>query len=258
MPIDPRHGRRIPSGAGISRLLRAVFARQLREVRAAIAAGNPTPNLARWNSVLVDHIQPMLTLHWHQGGHDAIRRIRQAVRIRERSVSGMRLKSDPSLLASLPLDFDVFRPQVLLAIQQAALQFAASTNATSTRQIDTARQKLREELAAGLEQGEAIARLSQRVQSIFVDPVRATSIAMTEASRAMHAGQIMAAKETGIVSGKRWLASSDSCPRCQALDNQVVGLDEPFHVDSRGGPYAVIDHAPLHPHCMCTVIEVLS
>lgn len=77
-------------------------------------------------------------------------------------------------------------------------------------------------------------------------------------SRAYHAGQELAAKQSGVVAGKRWLASSDACERCLALDGKVVALGEPFIVLPEGGPYATVMYPPLHPKCQCSWTEVLN
>jgi hypothetical protein len=146
-------------------------------------------------------------------------------------------------------DFDVFNPRVLEAIRQAVFQFADSTNRTSTVALAKIGSALREALATGLEQGESLAFITARVQEIFDDPNRALMIAATESSRAVHAGQLIAARESGVVAGKRWLASADACDLCLPLDGKEVPLDEDFAVDARGGPYARIPHPPRHPHC---------
>lgn len=143
--------------------------------------------------------------------------------------------------------FDVFNPRVLEAIRQAVYQFCDATNQTATRELGQAIQDLRRELSTGLERGEALSQLTARVQEIFDDPMRAFRIATTEASRAVHAGQLIAAEESGVVQGKRWLASSDACPLCLPLDGVEVPLDQPF-VIAGTGPYAVIQHPPRHPH----------
>ncbi len=62
----------------------------------------------------------------------------------------------------------------------------------------------------------------------------------------------MAAKDSGVVVGKKWLAKSDACKKfCKPLDGKVVGMDEPFDIQPKGGPYAVIMYPPYHPNCTC-------
>src|SRR5262249_12368470 len=155
--------------------------------------------------------------------------------------------------------FDLFNPHVLTAVQQAALQFAASTNATTTLSVAKAREEVRRMLGEGYSVGETNAVLIRRINEVFTDRARARSIGLTESSRAVHLGQVLAAKETGIVKGFRWLASSAHyCELCESLNGKVVAMDQPFYVDPKGGPYAVVYHAPAHPHCRCTVLEILD
>ena len=112
---------------------------------------------------------------------------------------------------------------------------------------------LRLNLAEGLERGEALLKLTGRVQAIFDDPLRAFRIAATETSRAMHLGDFVAAQESDVVTGKFWIASSDACPRCLAAARLgVIPLNRPYFVDPKGGPYAVVLHPPRHPHCLCS------
>jgi len=142
-------------------------------------------------------------------------------------------------------------------IRNAVFQFCDSTNQTTTDLLTTALAKLREELAAGLQAGEAQLSLSQRVYQIFHDPYRAHTIAATETSRAMHGGQLMLAKATGLIRGKRWLASADACDFCLSLNGKEVPLDHDFAIRGTGA-YAHIPYPPGHPRCMCTFVEVLG
>lgn len=151
----------------------------------------------------------------------------------------------------------MFNPRVLEAVDRLTFDFCEETNRTSVQRIDLALRALRRELAGGLEEGEAYVRLTRRVLNIFASPSRAAAIGMTEPSRAMHAGQLLMAQQSGVVKGKRWLASSDACKLCLSLNGKVVGLDEDFAVVGHG-PYARIPHPPAHPHCFCTVTETIE
>jgi hypothetical protein len=168
------------------------------------------------------------------------------------------LPSVPTIESILRDAFSVFNTEVADAARAAAWLFCSTTNATATTALASAVADAREALARGLEQGEALAVLTVRVQQHFGDPRRAATIAMTEASRAVHAGQQAVAEATGgIVTGKTWLASSDACERCLKLNGLTVPLNQHFAVDGGTGPYAVVEHPPLHPHCMCsTTFEV--
>ena len=154
--------------------------------------------------------------------------------------------------------FNELHPHVPEAINRITFDFCQATNQTTSLLLATAHQKLREELLAGMQQGEAIRKLADRVVQIFQDPMRAYRIARTEASRAVHAGQVLASKESQVVKGLQWLAKIDACPICLDLNGEEVELDEDFAYDAGRGNYSRIPHPPRHPHCTCTVIEVLK
>jgi hypothetical protein len=67
----------------------------------------------------------------------------------------------------------------------------------------------------------------------------------------LRGGQLMAAMDSGVATGKTWLASGDACEQCLELDGVTKDLDEPFIVLPGGGPYARVMHPPLHPSCLC-------
>ena len=135
--------------------------------------------------------------------------------------------------------------------------FAASTLATSKYSVLEAYQKTQEIMGHGLASGDALTQTTQALAQVFQDPHRASMIAASESSRLYHGGQLITAEESGQVHGKTWLASSDACEECLALNGKSVPLDEPF-VD-RPGRYGRVMHPPLHPFCMCSLTyELLS
>lgn len=150
---------------------------------------------------------------------------------------------------SLRLSFNVFNLEVLDAVRTMAMHFVESTLATVVKDVADAYEALREQLGAALSRGEALRDISAKVLRIFDEPDRAFRIATTEASRAMHAGQVYVAKVNGVET-KEWLASSDACDFCKSLDGKEVGIDEPFYVHSGGNrAYRKIMAPPAHPHC---------
>ena len=138
------------------------------------------------------------------------------------------------------------------AVDAAALRFCTETNETATRELKQAVEALRRLLKRGLGQDVAVAVLAKKVQRIFNDPYRAYRIAATESVRAVAGGQLLAAEDSGVVRGKRWLRSADPCELCKSISTRkVFKLDEPFYVDPKGGTYSVCKTPPLHPHCQC-------
>lgn len=153
----------------------------------------------------------------------------------------------------------VVEPKLKEALQKATLQFCEDTNATTSMQLEAAITKLREKLGDAIEQGQQRNELAKTVQEVFdfADRDRALRIAVTEESRARHCAADIAAKESGLVKGTKWLISSMPCELCEPLADKEVPLGEPFAVDGKG-PYAKTYFPPRHPNCQCTVVEVLN
>lgn len=158
--------------------------------------------------------------------------------------------------SDLNLSFDLFNPKVIESVNQATMAFCRETLDTATSELTTALEELRRKMREGLAAGDAVAALAVKVRTIFADPARAFRIAATEGSRAVHGGQMMLAAEAGVTKHS-WLASSDACPSCLKLNGKTVEIGKPFHVDSKGGPYAICLHPPLHPFCFCSTVEEL-
>lgn len=117
----------------------------------------------------------------------------------------------------------------------------------------------RDSLVEGLQEGESIDDLANRVEkSANTTRPRAEVIARTEILRACNAGSIETMRATEIVTMKTWLATPDARTRAshRAAEGQTVPLDQPFNV---GG--SNLDHPgdPLGPpnetiQCRCTML----
>lgn len=175
-----------------------------------------------------------------------------------KSLSRVVVKAAGSGPQKVLVDFDLFDPKVLEAVNRATFAFCRETMDTATVNLKQALVELRQLMREGLPRGDSVAFLAKKVREVFADPMRAFRIATTETSRAMHAGQLDTAEQSGVVTGKTWLASSDACKQCLDLDGKTVKLREPFWVDPKGGPYAVVLYPPLHPHCFCDFTEEIG
>jgi hypothetical protein len=150
--------------------------------------------------------------------------------------------------------FSVFEKNIPQAAENLSLKFAESTNATTSMQLDEALSKLRDEISSGLTEGDTRVELTKRVEEVFdqAESGRAETIARTEGSRAAHEGELMSAKESGVVRQKYLILSADACPICEAVAAEgPKDLDEPFRVDG-DGPYGVSMTPPLHVNCQCS------
>ncbi len=278
----------------LARLLRHFFKLQAQETRTRLRA-NPfaAVSLASWTWPMVQALAPVLLPLAVRSGRMTLRRLAAHTRAKYGQSGGtgqsleLALSGSGGVVRNLPehptgialpgpgnlrahilkdlgdpptvrAGFAVFNSRVLEFIRTWTYAFCDSTNETSQHSVSEAVARLRQELSEGLSRGETAQNLTRRVAKIFQDPQRAHTIAATETARAMAGGQVLAARESGVVRGLRWLASSDACSRCLALDGKEVALGEPFAVDPGGGPYAVIAHNPRHPLCQCTVAPVLA
>lgn len=216
-------------------IVRAFFVGMAREV---VSRAPREVNLTHWHGNMAKATRPTILKIWQKGIHEGNRMVSQA---RKKDLE----------------PFSLLNLQVLSAVDEAVFDFCQETLSTATADVNEVLADLRDELKEGLSAGEAYQEMARRVYGLFADPKRASRIAVTESSRALHLGQLMAARESDVVEGKAWVASSDACKLCLSLDGQEVGLDEPFYVDPKGGRYAVVQSAPAHPHCMCSVSFVL-
>ncbi len=251
------------------RILQQVFAAQARDAAAHLSLDDlQPPDLSYWVAAVANAVKPVLLQMFQEGMVESARRISRKRQERGRAAdSGLRSYSPGNVAIfgtktgsrqrftrsferrkDLGLSFALFNPRVLDAVDAAAFRFCRATLDTATIDLRTALRDLRKLLKEGLERGAAVQLLAREVRRIFADPARAFRIAVSEGSRAVHGGQLMAARESGVVRGLQWEASSDACPRCLALDLKEVPLGEPFYVDPKGGAYAVCKFPPLHPH----------
>jgi hypothetical protein len=265
--IDPAHGRWIPEGRDLAAVIQQMFARFGQEARRDAQRGEV------WDPSRIDlneyanAVTPIMLRYYQMGGYmtyEGLYRSRRQSQdflqldtvSQSGKVAGLIEKRLPTVQIgqeSLRLSFNVFNPEVLDAVRTMAMHFVESTLATVVEQVANAYDAVRQQLGAALSQGEALRDISARVLAIFDEPDRAFTIASTESSRAMHSGSLYVARANGVEE-KTWMASSDACPRCLELDGKTVPIDKPFYVSPKGGRYAVVKTAPLHPRCQCTVV----
>jgi hypothetical protein len=162
----------------------------------------------------------------------------------------------PELLVS------VDNPAVAEFVRQYTIRLAGSVSRTTIA-------KLTEELAAGLDAGEGLRLLRDRVRAAMGEQsnrYRAEMIARTESSRAQNAGRTLQNKALGA-KRKVWRALPTACEFCKTLDGKTVGIDQVFAArgdnigvsreDGTEGrmklDYSDTDYPPLHPNCMCVL-----
>lgn len=237
----------MPDGEDLERLLKQFFRAQLADLLGRIPpvfAEIPSDfaRLDNYDNRMAQAMTPILTAYWDEAGQS----------LRER------IGLDPE-------SWQVTDPNLKQAIQEQAFNFCSSTNASTTDTLETAHRRIRDALTDGvLTQGEAIPALTKRIKSVYkgLSDKHANLIAVTETSRAVHAASLRSAKESGVVTGKKWLLSSNACPTCQKIANEAntdgIGVDSSFATIGSNPTYSNITMPPAHPRCRCTVTFVVD
>lgn len=222
-----------PARPTLASLLRRFFADQRRQALRA-ARRNEAPPVASWTPPMVEALM--------RSGIPQKLFLRGVVATRRRLHAAR-----PRKAAALGFAQGVFRPEVLETIRQQVFHFVDAANQVTG-------EKFRELMLQAAEERWDRPRLVEEVGGLF-GAGRAEAIALTEESRSVHAGQLWAAKDSRVVRAKRWVVTPGACERCLRIDGLEVWLDEPFAVEG-AGPYARVDHPPMHPRCSCGMDEV--
>lgn len=145
-------------------------------------------------------------------------------------------------LAGASTGFDVRAARVRSYIEGRAAEIGRLVN-------ETTEAELRRVLADAEASGAGIDGMADAIAAYFADNVamRAERVARTEVIGAANYATVEAGRQSGIATGKTWLATADDRvdEDCADLDGTTVGLDEGF---------GEVDHPPLHPNCRCTVL----
>jgi hypothetical protein len=250
-------GRRRPRKISLLEQFRRAVVEHLRQQRSAVLGwikdetqrlGDDLPGVfPMWDQfklgarALATQMTPVISLMWDQAGTQFASRI------------GL----DPD-------EWSVTNPHTAAKIQGAALAFAQSTNESTSLDLHDALDQLRDELAKGIvDRGDTLPQLTKRVQQVFdgAETWKARQIAKTESVRARHAAQVEMGKQSGVVVGWKWVASSDACPQiCLVIvrDNPVTPIDKPFAVHGKNPTYNQIYHPPAHPNCECSLEPIFA
>ena len=163
-------------------------------------------------------------------------------------------------------DGDIFaNPFAVQSARNAASRMAESVWGSISERTASA-------IAEGIERGDPLRDISERLEDFGFSRSRAEMIARTESAYAYTEGQIEAWKQTGVVVGKRWVLSPDACEFCEAASDEYgsspIALDESFYDkgDSLEGSsqglmgfsYRSIDGPPLHPNCRCALVAEID
>ncbi len=159
--------------------------------------------------------------------------------------------------------FEFANPEVQKWVDRSTTRLADEVGDSTTVRV-------RSLLGKGLEEGKTIDELAADLEDKGFDSKRARVIARTESTRGYVQGQVEAWKQSGIVTGKKWLVAPEPCPFCEAVgaSNATKGMGDTFlnvgdSVTASDGSRFVVDFEnvsgpPLHPNCRCDLIPVLE
>lgn len=152
--------------------------------------------------------------------------------------------------------FDDSAASVIRFIERRAQRFAKEVNETTWEALKTS-------LSEGVQAGEGIPQLAERVEQVMGDRIESSSetIARTEVIGASNGGTVEAWDQSGVVAGKEWVAALDERTRETHVEahGQIVGLDEDFQVGNGSGPCPGSIGLPEEDiNCRCTVSAVLD
>jgi SPP1 gp7 family putative phage head morphogenesis protein len=156
--------------------------------------------------------------------------------------------------ASLNISRNVLRQRALEFISNRSQRFAQRVSETTWH-------RLRDSLRKGMELGEGIPKLEERVLAVIADRIRSTpeTIARTEVVGALNGGKLLAWLENGDIAGKRWIATLDNRTRDshREVHGLVVELLDNFIVGAGSGPApGQIGLAEEDINCRCTIVPV--
>ena len=166
------------------------------------------------------------------------------------------------------------KPDVVYSLLDEARKYLNKTPKKISKTVtETAYDRIRKSLADGIEAGESVSQLKDRVIEGYksLEVYQAETIARTEVSRATNFATIDAFKQSGVVEGKEWVVTPDDrlCEFCEAMEseyNAKAGLDDNYF--NKGDSVTGIDGGimniefddisgpPLHPNCRCVLKSV--
>lgn len=225
--------------------LRQLFSRQKREI-AAFLKEEKMPDFdiikfADWEAV-AKALQKLSTVHLKELVKLVKRFLRQSVQAGgEKAYSELMVTSD----------FELQDPQAVAYLADAAEFWAAE-------KYGGIREQVRQTLMEGIEKGESIDKLTDRINAIYnpLEVQNAEVIARTETVRAANYGREVGYTQSGLVEGKQWVVTYDdrTCEECRRMANKIVKLNDNFFSTLFG----YVQNPPLHPRCRCTIVPVLK
>jgi len=138
--------------------------------------------------------------------------------------------------------FDIMNPKVIEWLQAHAAEAVKEIGVTT-------KHLLKQTLIEGLENGESIAKLTERIRQAYLpldmEGYRAKRIAMTETKNAFSQGNLQGYRQSELKGKKGILLGPNPCDFCISLYNMgLIDLD-----DTWGG----YESPAFHPNCHCDI-----
>jgi HK97 family phage portal protein len=156
------------------------------------------------------------------------------------------------LAAEVGFNFSLENPEVQRAIRK-------RVNKLTDNVTDTTYQSIKDQVSEGRSAGEGTREIAERIrEKVFngeITKARAETIARTETVGAMNHGELIAARESGVIASKEWLTQGDGKVRDSHsdIDGERVGLEDTFGNGLRH-PGDQAGSADEVCNCRCTVL----
>jgi len=164
--------------------------------------------------------------------------------------------------------FDVQNPEVTKWLESYMPMFSEKLEEVNVK-------KLRATLIEGIEAGEGVPELTNRVYETYKDWgfKRAEIIAQNQVIRASNKAALNVYRQSGVVKKKIWVAyfGPRLCPHCEQLDGTIISLETNFFdlgdesivkIDGKEQKlkmdYEEINVPPLHPLCKCSIAAYIE
>lgn len=143
----------------------------------------------------------------------------------------------------IDITFDLLNPRVMDWLNTHALEHAKSINTSVRDEVAT-------RILGGVEEGLGAQDIAGRIAEFFDEQSqwRALRIARTEVISGYAQGTMEGARQSGVVTAKKWLTAGDDRVDEECAMNEqdgIVGLEQSF---SSGD-----DAPPVHPNCRCVI-----
>jgi len=148
-------------------------------------------------------------------------------------------------LVGITIDFDVTSPWVIASVENIGKNFSKGMKVF----YKDVEKHLKDELKAGIKEGEGIPELSERVKNVFGNITKSKSegIARTETAFAYGEGNMKGMEEMKITH-HTWIYGGGPCTyhQCELNDGVTVEIGKSFPSGHK--------HEPAHPFCTCVCV----